>query len=214
MSYQPSISDKELLLKITSGDYNAFDKLYKRYNRLFLTWVQSRIPEADATKDIVQEFWMKLWQNADTYKSDKTGSAKRYLLKSLSYYTTDFLRKSLTLKEEMDEKQWVFLNDTSGYTHVSEMLEEEELRQLITDTLASLPELTRIVFNLRNEGHTIKETAELANLSEKTVKIHYKDAKDALKERVLETYSTVNGKPAMNEKLLLLLFLLESDLFF
>ena len=214
MSYQPSISDKELLLKIASGDYNAFDKLYKRYNRLFLTWVQSRIPEADATKDIVQEFWMKLWQNADTYKSDKTGSAKRYLLKSLSYYTTDFLRKSLTLKEEMDEKQWVFLNDTSGYTHVSEMLEEEELRQLITDTLASLPELTRIVFNLRNEGHTIKETAELANLSEKTVKIHYKDAKDALKERVLETYSTVNGKPAMNEKLLLLLFLLESDLFF
>lgn len=214
MSYQPSISDKKLLLKIASGDYNAFDKLYKRYNRLFLTWVQSRIPEADATKDIVQEFWMKLWQNADTYKSDKTGSAKRYLLKSLSYYTTDFLRKSLTLKEEMDEKQWVFLNDTSGYTHVSEMLKEEELRQLITDTLASLPELTRIVFNLRNEGHTIKETAELANLSEKTVKIHYKDAKDALKERVLETYSTVNGKPAMNEKLLLLLFLLESDLFF
>lgn len=213
MSQLFSISDKDLLRKIASGNHRAFNMLYKRYNRQFLSWVQLRVLDAGITKDVVQEFWIKLWENAGNYKTDQSGSAKGYLLKSLSYYTTDFLRKSLSLSDELDEKQWEVLNDTSGYTHVAELLEEKELRRIINETLSSLPELTRLVYSLRSKGNTIKETAQMADLSEKTVKIHFRAAKDALKESVLKAYGSVSatGKHSFNDKLLLLLIALEID---
>lgn len=179
-----------------------------------MKWIYSRTRNKNITQDISQTFWIKIWENASSYKTDKNASAKKYLLTTLSNHIIDYLRSGESRLEGVDEQYWEFLTETTEYTHVLENIEQDELRQIITLALESLPEMTQKIFDLRwNQQRSVEETASLTDLSERMVKYHYGDAKNSIKDKLKHMYKSVQSDPNIKNELLLVLLALELDLF-
>lgn len=202
--------DKDLLQAIVNKDHVAFNILYKRYGNLFVHWAYLRTKDEDITKDITQIFWINIWLNAAAFQTDTNGNAKNFLLKILSYRITDYLKSAEGRKESSEkELQYAIDNESAmAYTHVVEEMEDSELHALILFCLMALPEMTRMVFELKWKGnHTTKETAELLHISEKTVKLKYKEAKRHLQSTLIKLY--LNDSTLPKKELLLLVLLLQ-----
>ena len=182
MTWSENTTDEELLQQIRLKNHQAFNLLYMRYRFLVLNWIYYRTHERQVTQDIAQNFWIKLWENAAMFKTDEDGSIKKFLLKSLTYCTIDYLKSVQARKEGVGEDNWNVICNRFCYTHIMEDIEKHELKDILLETLKSLPELTQKVFDLRwNHQFTTKKTAEIIQLSEKNVKTRYKEAKEVLK---------------------------------
>ena len=88
-------TDKELLQRIADKDERAFNELYRRYSRLFLSWVYSRLHDRETTRDVVQEFWEEIWSRPDRFHCDEKGSAKKIFIQFLAFRAINYVKSSL-----------------------------------------------------------------------------------------------------------------------
>lgn len=175
----------EVLLQRISGeeDTNAFNTLYNRYSELVLRWALHLTHNKEASKDISQTVWIKLWKDASVFKTDEDGCLMSYLAKTVTYQTLSYLKSAQARSEGVSEEQWEVLANKMGYTHIIEEASFEDLKSMVKATLDGLPELTRRVFDCRWYRHmTTKETAEALGISEKKVKKRFKDARNQLQD--------------------------------
>lgn len=182
------IKDLTLLEKIAEKDKDAFNALYSRYNRLFYRWIYTRTHEKEMTKDIIQNFWIMIWTNPKYFKTDENGSAKNFFLQILTYRVLNYL-KSYMQRNAGNEALTPDIEDSVGYTHIMEELEEKEIFQMVEEVVEGLPDLTRFIFSLRwRKQYSVRETAKALNVSEKVVRSHYQKALSLLKKRLSKSY--------------------------
>jgi RNA polymerase sigma factor (sigma-70 family) len=96
----------------------------------------------------------------------------------------DFL-KSPYVKTLSDAGRISFeeLENELSYTHVSEEYEIKEFESVVTDFFNDMPDkMGEIFMMLYRDGYTIRETAEILKINERTVKYKSKNAVDALKK--------------------------------
>jgi RNA polymerase sigma-70 factor (ECF subfamily) len=60
--------DKKTLLAFQKGHHGAFQQIYDQYKDLLFVVVIAIIKDEDATKDVLQDSWMKVYQQAGTLK--------------------------------------------------------------------------------------------------------------------------------------------------
>ena len=56
-------SEIDLLMRISEGDRNAFRELYQRYTPVLYPFVKSLCNDDALCEDIVQEIFIKIWDN-------------------------------------------------------------------------------------------------------------------------------------------------------
>lgn len=143
------------------------DKLI--FNKIFIQWqeslqrfVLSRGISSDDSLDVVQDCFVKLWQNCAKLTADHAGP---FLLKIARNLSIDqYRRGQVRLKykkgliKDIDRQDGQFL------------LEETEFKDKIERTIASMPEKSREVFILsRFDKMTYKEIANSLEISVKAV---------------------------------------------
>ena len=201
------VTDAELLQRIATKDTEAFNALYKRYMRLFQSWAFSRTRNEEASKDIVQEFWIAIWNNPLYFKTDDQGSARKILMQFLTFRILNHMKsvaeRSLGSAELLAEAE-----ETLSYSHVLEDLEANEIHAAIEKVLETLPQIAQDIFDLRvRKQHSIKEIAALLHVSEKTVRERYRWTLSVLKRQIADLYSDDNNRgiqTSLSECLLLL----------
>ncbi|MGC3977462.1 MAG: sigma-70 family RNA polymerase sigma factor [Paludibacteraceae bacterium] len=179
-------TDGELFEAISRQDIDAFNALYGRYNRLLYKRVYGRLEDAVQSQEIMQDFWITIWTKPDFVKTADDGSAKGFLYHYLAYRVLDAIRKenfkriasaTHTPLEQLEEKL--------SYLHVSEEYEIKELEVLIDAALRDLPGQTAEVFILHwRKGYSLKETADLLHLNERTVRLKSKESIAALRRMI------------------------------
>lgn len=185
-------TDSELLQEIAKKDSRAFDWLYTRYMRLFQSWTYSRTKNEEISKDIVQNFWISIWNNPLYFKTDAQGSARKILLQFLSFQIINYL-KSASGRIISDEKLLSEAETTISYSHIFEELEDEEIYVTIEKILDGLPRIAQDIFDLRaRQQHSVKETASLLHVSEKTVHERYNWTLSILKGKLVKLYPQMN----------------------
>jgi RNA polymerase sigma-70 factor (ECF subfamily) len=170
-SSPPAPSDEQLLARLTSGDREALEELFKRY-RLLAYRVAHRLlgNEADAL-DAVQDGFIKALTHLSGFQGRST--FKTWILRVISNAALDLgrqrgRRETLSLdavgtsdRERIDPL--TVENPAGG-------LEREDLRQLLNQALALLPEAQRRTFVLHADAElSYREVAEVLGISIGTV---------------------------------------------
>jgi RNA polymerase sigma-70 factor (ECF subfamily) len=167
----PTQSDEQLLRRFRDGDREALDELFRRY-RLLAYRVAYRLlgQEADAL-DAVQDGFIKALTHLSGFRGQS--SFKTWLLRVVSNAALDLGRKrgrretlSLDAAPANDPRvgpPLTFQDPTCG-------LEQADLRRLLDEALATLPEAQRRTFVLHADGElSYREVAEVLGISIGTV---------------------------------------------
>lgn len=165
-------SDHSLLKRIGKGDRKAFSELYMRYYESFYKMVFARLRDQYFTEELLQAFWLRVYEDPAFVHTDSTGSAGRYMFTYLHYRTLDsFKNMRPGMEISLEEAGETALEVTaSEYFGILEDYPVETLFNMIKEVLAGATETERKVYHLRiAENKTVQETAQELNLAEKTV---------------------------------------------
>ena len=67
--------DRELLLKITQGDYQAYKELFYKYYKSLFTTLHYRTQDKDLADELAQQTFVKVWLNRKVLKPQKSFTA-------------------------------------------------------------------------------------------------------------------------------------------
>ncbi|WP_184549225.1 RNA polymerase sigma factor [Mucilaginibacter sp. FT3.2] len=173
-------TDHELLVCIKEGSKGAFEVIYDRYWAGMYIHAYNMLKEEDEAKDVVQELFTHLWSHCN--ELELRLSLKGYLYTSLRNRILNIFDKSRVRKKYTNSLVTYF---EEGHSVVEEQFREKELRYIIDQEVANLPEKMRQVFLLRRNEHlSHKEIAEELQISDKTVKKQINNAIKLLKLKI------------------------------
>ncbi len=159
--------DKNIILaeKIRAGDQEAFEKLFHKYYARLCVFSNSFVKSLDISRDVVQDVFIKIWDNRDNFYVKQ--SLKAYLYQAVRNQSLNFLqqKKQKERLEERIKKQY----EASEEIHGDE-LNTEELTAKVWKLVETLPERRRTIFILyRKHGLSYNEIAEVMSIARKTV---------------------------------------------
>jgi len=148
-----------------------FRSIFDKYFPSLCVFANRFVNDEDLSKDMVQEVFLKVWNSATEFESEK--SLKVYLYLATKNTCFDYLKKEKRKKQtgDFDTER---INDDTHLEDDSVMLEiirEETYRQL-EDAIGLLPEQARKVVLLNLRSFSNQEIADELNVSINTVKTH------------------------------------------
>jgi RNA polymerase sigma-70 factor (ECF subfamily) len=192
-------TDNSLLKLISEKDRKAFSLFYDRYIRLIYKFVYQSFNDHNQTGDLIQEFWMKVWENPSFLRCNEQGSVQSYMLQYLRFRVLDVYRETLKNMISIDQLEESIEIDYHG---VTEELDEKELLSVIREALNEQPYIVRKIFWLRINDWSVDETAQELFVSKKTVYNKYSESLSIVRSHLKNNHpeliedfnSTVTGK--------------------
>jgi RNA polymerase sigma factor (sigma-70 family) len=135
-------------------------------------FVLKHIKDKDASRDIVQDSFEKMWRKVDQIDAAK---AKTYLFTTAYHTLVDYTRKE-SRKTRMDEV------DHNAHSHSKQY---SDLKSILNSGLEQLPEIQKSVLMLRDyEGYDYAEIGQITGLNESQVKVYIFRARTFLKNYI------------------------------
>jgi RNA polymerase sigma-70 factor (family 1) len=188
-------SDQELIRQLRQGSAPAFKLLFDKYSQILYRFSFRYLKSEADSQEIVQDVFLKLWQNREQIKSDT--SFKSYLF-TIAFNTIlkHFNQKIKAGKYSLDILDALAEENPALETRYQYELLVERLEELI----GQMPERRRAIFLKRKkEGLSVKEIAAEMNISVKTVENQITEAMNFLRKSF--------GDDKIATSLFLLLFL-------
>ena len=185
--------DLDLVHASKRGDLVAFEQLVKRYDRRLLRISQTVTHNREDSEDAVQEAFLKAFQNLAEFREDSQFSTwliRITVNQSLMKLRKQRAQKEVPLDEDYQADGDVLPVDVPDRAPNPEQLcWASELRDILLRTLKESRPILRRVFVLRDvEGLSIKETAQLLNLSQEAVKARLWRVRSQLRDRITEHF--------------------------
>lgn len=161
-AYQ-SYDNRVLVDLLAKSDELAFMEIYDRYWQKIFTIANNRLNNTPEAEDVVHDVFASLWANR---ASQQIEILENYIAVAAKYIVLAKLRTKLR------ERQY---QETAGSALVVEMPVETALHYkrillLVKTEVEKLPEKCRIIFKYsRNEGMSVKQIAQVMDISPKTV---------------------------------------------
>jgi RNA polymerase sigma-70 factor (ECF subfamily) len=142
-----------------------FESAFRQHHSSLCNLAYNLVHDTDASKDIVQEVFLKLWKNRETIEMGE--QIKSYLFKATTHTALNHLRyhKKLIRIDQEPEIQ----NTLLAPAH-SEETGFKELELKLREAIDLLPPKCKVIYLLsRHEGLKYPQIAETLGLSVKTV---------------------------------------------
>ena len=164
MLQQIKYTEAELLKGLQAHDEQAYSFLYDNYSKALFTIIYQIVPQQEVAEDVLQEVFLKIWQNIRSYDSTK-GRLYTWML-------------NIARNQAIDKTRSKDFNNRGKTTELSENVYKKEGSVEIKmddvglqKTLGNLPEENRKLIELAYfQGYTQEEIAKLLNLPLGTVK--------------------------------------------
>jgi RNA polymerase sigma-70 factor (family 1) len=169
-----------LFTNISNGNKEAFNTLFRGWYTRLLCFAKHYLNnEADA-EETVSDVFISLWQNRASL--DSIINPENYLFVSTKNRCLNVLRNQTMRKISLDDQPQL-------KTYVSESAQERiehiELVEKLNELVNLLPEQCRIIFQMiKEDGLSAKQTAEILNLSVRTVESQVYKAVKTLEEGI------------------------------
>lgn len=164
--------DREIWKKISQGDADAFDALYRENAPRLLVFVRRVIGDPQAAEDVVQEMFTQIWNRPNGFQPER-GTLLAYLYGIAAKRAADWWRKRGP-------------SDRASEDQVSGC--QGETVSIVGDAFRRLPEEQRRLLWLREvEGHSYDEIAVILRKPVGTVKSGLFRAREALRRIWLNT---------------------------
>lgn len=167
--------EASLVQQSLRGHSGSQRMLYQKYVKAMFHTVIRMVPNKMDAEDIVQESFVKVFQNLHTFKGEATLGAwiKRITINNALNHIRKNKRISISdLSEQPD----------IPVPEADQPILPIDLKH-IHKAIKTLPDGCRVVFNLRMlEGYQHKEIAEIMGITESTSKTQYRRAKQLLQQ--------------------------------
>lgn len=168
-------SDSEIIGRIRQGDKQEFEKLFRSSYVSLVRYAKTLIRDLDASEEIVQELFFRLWQDRQTIRIES--SLNGYLYRSVHNRALHYLEHQKVVSRHAGE---VLAAADMTSEPVTDAIYYHELQARVARVLERLPERCRLIFRMnRFEGLKYNEIADKLAVSLKTVEA---DMGKALKE--------------------------------
>ncbi|AEE14804.1 RNA polymerase, sigma-24 subunit, ECF subfamily [Thermodesulfobium narugense DSM 14796] len=181
--------DSDLILRIKSGDQNAFRDLYNKYSSFIYTLSYRLSGSAEEAKDLVQEFFIKFYNNVDKFDINYP-----FIPWSKRVLTNLYIDKKRTKKEFTSFEDLTSEDDERSFDPIDGSLLPEEViiryenKEAVERALLKLPEIYRVAIVLfYQEELSIKEISNILSIDEGTVKMRISRGRKRLYKE-LSTY--------------------------
>jgi RNA polymerase sigma-70 factor (family 1) len=157
------LKDTGILLAIAQDDERAFNSLFVEYHQQLGHFVFSVTRSKELTEEIIQDVFVKLWENRQQLPAVKNFAA--YLFIITRNHTLNAIRKQAQAKE----KQAAIAEHYEGSTE-KEPAPEDNLYALLDSAVDQLPLQQKKVYLLRQQGLKNADVAYRLDLSVNSVK--------------------------------------------
>jgi RNA polymerase sigma-70 factor (family 1) len=162
----------------TKDEQDAFRIIFDKYYESIRNFVYYKTGDMKLAEDIVQETFMKLWDN----RSDILPATVKSLL---------YIMASNNVKSHFRHQKVVFgfansnIKEEQTEEPADANIRQEELKQELQRVLAEMPEKCRVVFLLNRMEHlTYHEIADRLGLSTKAIEKRMHEALLFIRERI------------------------------
>ena len=145
-------------------DDNAFEQLFKAHYKALHSYVNTMIRDDETAEEIVQNRFMKFWENREMLNIET--SVKAFLYKCVYHDALNFIKH-----EKVKLRHQNFAIHTSQESEsAAHRVELSELESRVQEAMEDLPEQCRLIFHLsRFEELKYREIADQLGISIKTV---------------------------------------------
>ena len=157
------LKDNSLLQAIAQDDERAFNSLFYEYHQQLGRFVFSVTKSKELTEEIIQDVFVKLWENRKELPAVKNFSA--YLFIITRNHTLNTIRKQVQEKE----KQSV-LAQHYALSNEKEPVHEDSRYSLLDSAVDQLPQQQKKVYLLRQQGLKNTDVAFQLDISVNSVK--------------------------------------------
>ncbi|MGA7837651.1 MAG: RNA polymerase sigma-70 factor [Ignavibacteriaceae bacterium] len=156
-------SEIEIIWKIQSGDVKIFEALFREYYYSLSRFTTSIVKSSSAAEDLVQDIFLKIWENRQTWNPQ--GTIKTYLYRASKNQALNYL-KHLNVVNNWAE----FSRNSFSSINPEDEFERKELLNSVNGAINQLPEKCKMIFLLhRHEDLSYREISEVLNISISTV---------------------------------------------
>jgi RNA polymerase sigma-70 factor (ECF subfamily) len=196
------VTDQELVGQAQAGDYQAFELLVSRHEGpLYATAWHLTHNHHDA-QDVVQSAFLSAMEHLSSFRQDASFST--WVTRIAINFALKLLRgrrqhPAVALEAPDEDGQAVPVPEyiADWKNDPAQTVQRRELRAILDDAVAQLPEGQRLVFVLRDvQGLSVRQTAQALDLTESNVKVRLLRARLALREMLTRKF----GDPSTRQR--------------
>ena len=163
---------KNWLLKIAQDDRQAFNLFFDYYYPRLLKYASYFVDSYENAEEVVSDVFVKLLKKK--HELSKIEHINRYIYSAVKNQCLTFIKKKhnqaskLTVSSD-DEADFIICDNSNPE---SDYL-KNELIEAISQAINNLPPKRRTIYQMiKEQGLSYQDTAELLNISKKTVEVH------------------------------------------
>lgn len=169
-----------VIAELERDSEESLEELFNYYYPRLYNFSKSILKIETGIDDILQEVFVKIWQNRKKIKNSETFNA--FIFTITRNLLLNELRRQLNNKNAKDEiKELALAKEYS----LSQTIEFNELKEKVDELVSELPDRQKEIFLLsRSEGLSHKEIAEKLGIKPKTVEYHITLSVKYLKQKL------------------------------
>lgn len=153
-----------LTYQFKAGSVDAYKTIFNLYYKPLCSFAKKYVLDLAVAEDIVQELFVKFWEQRKEVQLEI--SVRSYFFQSVRNECLNYLKH-----QGVKEKYRMHIENASTDNFFYDKLEEEEINQLVYQTIQSLPPRCKQIFELsRFEGKTFEEISQELSISKNTIK--------------------------------------------
>lgn len=172
-SGQPASDLKELLVRVSRGDQDAFSRLYDAIAAPVLGLVRRVLRDPAQSEEVAQEVLLEVWRTAARYRSER-GEVMPWVLTIAHRRAVDRVRSAQAAADR--DQRAAAASHTAAYDEVSEQVESRLEREQVRRCMKMLTHLQREALTLAYyRGYTYPQVADVLGTPLGTIKTRMRD---------------------------------------
>jgi RNA polymerase sigma-70 factor (ECF subfamily) len=173
-------SEEQLIEMLAQGNRQAFSVLYDNYSRALLGVVKKNIPDDEISEDVLQDSFIKIWNNRLMYDESK-GRLYTWMLNIVRNTSIDYLRSKQNKMDEKIQRNDGNVQEINRSVNVQQNIDNIGIKTIV-DTLK---EDQRILIDMAYfKGYTQEELAKELDMPLGTVKTRMRAALTVLRKLI------------------------------
>lgn len=185
------MSDESLMISVAKGDKRAFDELYERYSGPLMGYFMRMLwRDREKAEDFVHDIFAKLIRKPELFDTSRNFKTWVYSVAN-NMCKNEYKRQEVRKNTSNGLDSNYAVKDTNA--NVLHEVHEQRFRTAFEESMVQLDQKHSEAFRMRHiDGLSIKEIAEILNISDGTVKSRLFYASKYLAESLKEYNPVMN----------------------